>query len=50
MTDTVFAGAPAAPSNPPAALSDPSAAAGIDPALVAFIYRESRLADEARYS
>src|ERR1700722_16326633 len=31
-------------------LTDPSAAAGVDPALVAFIYREARLADEARYS
>ena len=31
-------------------LSDPSAAAGVDPALVAFVYREARLADEARYS
>ena len=31
-------------------LSDPSAAAGVDPALVAFIYHEARLADEARYS
>jgi 3-phenylpropionate/cinnamic acid dioxygenase small subunit len=35
---------------PPAALTDPSAAAGVDPALVAFIYHEARLADEARYS
>ena len=56
MTETVFtsppatlSGPPAAPSAPPA-LSDPSAAAGVDPALVAFIYREARLADEARYS
>jgi 3-phenylpropionate/cinnamic acid dioxygenase small subunit len=32
------------------ALIDPSAAAGVDPALVAFIYHEARLADEARYS
>jgi 3-phenylpropionate/cinnamic acid dioxygenase small subunit len=32
-------------------LTDPSAAAGVvDPALVSFIYREARLADEARYS
>ena len=31
-------------------LDDPSAAAGVDPALVAFIYHEARLADEARYS
>jgi 3-phenylpropionate/cinnamic acid dioxygenase small subunit len=31
-------------------LTDPSAAAGVDPAIVAFIYREARLADEARYS
>ncbi|HEY1667043.1 MAG TPA: aromatic-ring-hydroxylating dioxygenase subunit beta [Trebonia sp.] len=31
-------------------LSDPSAAAGVDPDLVAFIYHEARLADEARYS
>ena len=31
-------------------LSDPAAAAGVDPALVAFIYLEARLADEARYS
>jgi 3-phenylpropionate/cinnamic acid dioxygenase small subunit len=31
-------------------LSDPSAAAGVDQALVAFVYREARLADEARYS
>lgn len=31
-------------------LTDPSAAAGVDPALVAFVYREARLADEARYS
>src|ERR1700724_4041909 len=31
-------------------LSDPSAAAGVDPARVAFVYREARLADEARYS
>src|ERR1700733_14867845 len=31
-------------------LTDPSAAAGVDPALVAFIYHEARLADEARYS
>jgi len=31
-------------------LGDPSAVAGVDPALVAFIYREARLADEARYS
>ena len=31
-------------------LSDPSAAALVDPALVAFIYHEARLADEARYS
>src|ERR1700731_4782646 len=31
-------------------LSDPSAAAGVGPALVAFVYREARLADEARYS
>jgi 3-phenylpropionate/cinnamic acid dioxygenase small subunit len=42
------------PSAPPATriapLTDPSAAAGVDPALVAFIYHEARLADEARYS
>ncbi|MDX6340928.1 MAG: hypothetical protein QOH87_1066 [Trebonia sp.] len=31
-------------------LTEPAAAAGVDPALVAFIYREARLADEARYS
>jgi 3-phenylpropionate/cinnamic acid dioxygenase small subunit len=31
-------------------LSDPSAAARVDPALVSFIYHEARLADEARYS
>jgi 3-phenylpropionate/cinnamic acid dioxygenase small subunit len=31
-------------------LTDPSAAAWVDPALVAFIYHEARLADEARYS
>jgi 3-phenylpropionate/cinnamic acid dioxygenase small subunit len=31
-------------------LSDPSAAAAVDQALVAFVYREARLADEARYS
>jgi hypothetical protein len=31
-------------------LTDPSAAALVDPALVAFIYHEARLADEARYS
>src|ERR1700756_4255273 len=31
-------------------LTDPSAAAGVDPALVAFIYHEARLADEARYT
>jgi 3-phenylpropionate/cinnamic acid dioxygenase small subunit len=43
MTETIFAGPSAAP-------GDPSAAAGVDPALVAFIYREARLADEARYS
>jgi len=29
-------------------LSDPSAAAAVDQALVAFVYREARLADEAR--
>ena len=29
-------------------LTDPSAAALVDPALVAFIYHEARLADEAR--
>jgi 3-phenylpropionate/cinnamic acid dioxygenase small subunit len=50
MTDTVLTGLPAAPSDPPAALSDPSAAALVDPALVSFIYHEARLADEARYS
>jgi hypothetical protein len=43
MTDTVFAA-------PPPAHTDPSAAALVDPALVAFIYHEARLADEARYS
>jgi 3-phenylpropionate/cinnamic acid dioxygenase small subunit len=43
MTQTAF-------TDPPAAPVDPSAAAGVDPALVAFIYREARLADEARYS
>ena len=42
-TETTF-------TDPPAALGDPSAAAGVAPALVAFIYREARLADEARYS
>jgi 3-phenylpropionate/cinnamic acid dioxygenase small subunit len=42
MTETVLAG--------PSAPSDPSAAAGVDAALVAFVYREARLADEARYS
>jgi 3-phenylpropionate/cinnamic acid dioxygenase small subunit len=31
-------------------LTDLSAAAGVDPALVSFIYHEARLADEARYS
>src|ERR1700733_4445556 len=31
-------------------LTEPAVAAGVDPALVAFIYREARLADEARYS
>jgi 3-phenylpropionate/cinnamic acid dioxygenase small subunit len=31
-------------------LTDPSAAARVDPALVSFIYHEARLADEARYS
>ena len=31
-------------------LTDPSAAARVDPALVSFIYQEARLADEARYS
>jgi 3-phenylpropionate/cinnamic acid dioxygenase small subunit len=50
MTETVLTGPPAAPSGPPADLSDPSAAALVDPALVAFIYHEARLADEARYS
>ena len=43
MTETVLTG-------PPAALSEPAVAAGVDPALVAFIYHEARLADEARYS
>jgi 3-phenylpropionate/cinnamic acid dioxygenase small subunit len=33
-----------------AILTDPSAAARVDPALVSFIYHEARLADEARYS
>ena len=50
MTEAIFAGPPAALSDPPAALSEPAVAAGVDPALVAFIYREARLADEARYS
>ena len=40
----------ATPHLDPAALGDPSAAALVDPALVAFIYHEARLADEARYS
>jgi 3-phenylpropionate/cinnamic acid dioxygenase small subunit len=31
-------------------LTDPSATAWVDPALVSFIYHEARLADEARYS
>jgi 3-phenylpropionate/cinnamic acid dioxygenase small subunit len=31
-------------------LTEPAAAARVDPALVAFIYHEARLADEARYS
>jgi 3-phenylpropionate/cinnamic acid dioxygenase small subunit len=31
-------------------LTEPAAAAWVDPALVAFIYHEARLADEARYS
>ena len=31
-------------------LTDPSAAARVDPALVSFIYHEARLADEARYA
>jgi 3-phenylpropionate/cinnamic acid dioxygenase small subunit len=31
-------------------LTEPAVAAGVDPALVAFIYHEARLADEARYS
>jgi 3-phenylpropionate/cinnamic acid dioxygenase small subunit len=31
-------------------LTDPAVAAGVDPALVSFIYTEARLADEARYS
>ena len=43
MTETVFTANSAT-------LSDPSAAALVDPALVAFIYHEARLADEARYS
>jgi 3-phenylpropionate/cinnamic acid dioxygenase small subunit len=50
MTEAIFAGPPAALSDPPAALSEPAVAAGVEPALVAFIYREARLADEARYS
>ena len=64
MTETVFTAHPATPSAHPAtpsadpasltahpgALGDPSAAALVDPALVAFIYHEARLADEARYS
>jgi 3-phenylpropionate/cinnamic acid dioxygenase small subunit len=49
MTETVFTSPPATLSGPPA-LSDPSAVAGVDAALVAFIYHEARLADEARYS
>jgi 3-phenylpropionate/cinnamic acid dioxygenase small subunit len=31
-------------------LTEPAAAAWVDPALVSFIYHEARLADEARYS
>src|ERR1700722_5795516 len=57
MAETVFtdppatlSDPPAAFSPPPAALAEPAVAAGVDPALVAFIYREARLADEARYS
>jgi 3-phenylpropionate/cinnamic acid dioxygenase small subunit len=57
MTETVSTAHPATPAAHPAilgahlaALGDPSAAALVDPALVAFIYHEARLADEARYS
>ena len=46
MTDTIST----VSADPPAAPSDPSTAAGVDPGLVAFIYHEARLADEARYS
>jgi 3-phenylpropionate/cinnamic acid dioxygenase small subunit len=43
MTEAILTGPPAAPTGP-------AAAAWVDPALVAFIYHEARLADEARYS
>jgi 3-phenylpropionate/cinnamic acid dioxygenase small subunit len=50
MTETVVPAHPATFGAHPAALGDPTAGALVDPALVAFIYHEARLADEARYS